>query len=51
MKKIGIDIGHNVAYDGGALGFRDENELKENGASHIAKTPNDIYEIIKTLEV
>lgn len=32
-------------------GFRDENELKENGASHIAKTPNDIYEIIKTLEV
>lgn len=27
MKKIGIDIGHNVSYDGGALGFRDENEL------------------------
>ena len=32
-------------------GFRDEKELKENGALHIAKTPNDIYEIIKTLEV
>ena len=27
MRKIGIDIGHNVSYDGGALGFRNENEL------------------------
>lgn len=32
-------------------GFRDEAELKENGAEHIAHTPNDIYDIIKNLEV
>lgn len=32
-------------------GFRDEAELKENGAEHIARTPNDIYDIIKNLEV
>lgn len=32
-------------------GFREEKELKENGAEHIAQAPNDIYEIIKTLEV
>ena len=32
-------------------GFRDEKELKENGASYIAKTANDILEIINNLEV
>ena len=32
-------------------GFREEQELKENGASHIAKTANDILEIINNLEV
>lgn len=30
-------------------GFRDEKELKENGAQHIAETPNDILTIIEKL--
>ena len=32
-------------------GFRDEKELKENGAEHLAATPSDIFEIIENLEV
>lgn len=32
-------------------GFRDEKELKENGAELLAATPNDIFEIIENLEV
>ena len=32
-------------------GFRDEAELKENGAEHLASAPNDILDIIKSLEV
>lgn len=32
-------------------GFRGKKELKENGAEHLAATPNDIFEIIENLEV
>ena len=32
-------------------GFREKQELKENGAEHLAATPNDIFEIIENLEV
>ncbi len=32
-------------------GFRDEKELKENGAELIAAAPSDIFKIINTLEV
>ena len=51
--KIGIDIGHNVPYDGGAVGFKDENELnrlvgnllinklREVGIEVINCTPNN----------
>ena len=51
----GVDI--KTAINSGATpigvlwGFRNEKELKENGALYIAKTPNDIYEIINALEV
>ena len=47
MKKIGIDIGHNVEYDGGALGFRDENELNRLvGNLVISKLKNVGFEVV-----
>lgn len=47
MNKIGIDIGHNVAYDGGALGFRDENELNRLvGNLVISKLKNVGFEVV-----
>lgn len=51
----GVDIttalNSNTTPIGVLWGFRDKTELIENGARHIAETPNDIFEIIKTLEV
>ena len=47
MKKIGIDIGHNVAYDGGALGFREENELNRLvGNLVISKLRGNGFEVV-----
>lgn len=51
----GVDI--KTALNSGATpigvlwGFREKQELKENGAVHLAAAPSDIYEIIENLEV
>ncbi len=42
-------LNSNTASIGVLWGFRDEYELKQNGAQHIAKIPNDIFEIIQNL--
>ena len=47
MKKIGIDIGHNVAYDSGAFSFRDENELNRLvGNLVISKLRESGFEVV-----
>ncbi|MEM7716237.1 MAG: N-acetylmuramoyl-L-alanine amidase [Cyanobacteria bacterium P01_A01_bin.68] len=46
--KIAIDLGHNVANDGGAVGIRRENDLiMEVGAKVISKLKNSGHEVIE----
>ncbi len=42
-------LNSNTSSIGVLWGFRDETELKQNGAQHIAETPKDIFEIIQNL--
>jgi phosphoglycolate phosphatase len=42
-------LGAGVTSIGVLWGFRGEEELKENGAQHIAATPNEIIDIINKL--
>jgi len=45
--KIGIDLGHNCAHDGGAIGFKKENDLiKEVGLKVISKLRTNGHTII-----
>lgn len=40
----------NITSIGVLWGFRDEEELRENGADFIAKTPSELIKILETLE-
>lgn len=52
QNRVAIDIGHNVNYDSGAIGIRNENELNlEVGTKVISKLKNMGYDLIETKPV